>query len=305
MRLSIIIPIYNVEQYIEQCLVSILNKTYKDLEIILVNDGSKDNSMKIIKKYLSDKRIKVINKKNGGLSSARNVGLKIATGEYIAFVDSDDWIRIDKLVELYNIIQNEKLDLIIGNGEYYPSKEKIQKNIYIGIKTGIEIFEEMLRKKDYLETVWKCIYSKKFLQENNIKFIEGLLHEDIPFMFECLIKAKRIKYENINFYIYRRREGSITTTKNTKKLFHVLYGIERILEVYKENRINNKVINTYILNLYYSNLKRLKQKNNKLILNLLILKKFSIKSYIKFILIFILSTKYKSINIDNKILNRS
>ena len=130
MRLSIIIPIYNVEQYIEQCLVSILNKTYKDIEIILVNDGSKDNSMKIIKKYLSDKRIKVINKKNGGLSSARNVGLKIATGEYIAFVDSDDWIRIDKLVELYNIIQNEKLDLIIGNGEYYPSKEKIQKKTW-------------------------------------------------------------------------------------------------------------------------------------------------------------------------------
>ena len=127
MKISIIVPIYNVEKYIKQCLLSILEQSYKNLEIILVNDGTQDSSMEIIKSYLLDSRIKVINKENGGLSSARNRGLEIATGDYVAFIDSDDWIRVDKLMELYNIIQNEKLDFIIGNGEYYPSKEKIHK----------------------------------------------------------------------------------------------------------------------------------------------------------------------------------
>lgn len=247
MKISIIIPIYNVEQYIEQCLVSILEQSYDNLEVILVNDGTKDNSMKIIEKYLSDLRIKVINKENGGLSSARNAGLDIATGEYISFVDSDDWIEIEKLMELYKIAKEENLDIIIGNAKYYPKMEKIHKKNYYGIKTGIELLIEMLEKKDYLETVWKCIYKREFLKENNIKFIEGLLHEDTPFMFECLLKAKQVKYEDIVFYFYRQREGSIVTSKTKRNLIHILYGLKNILENYKKSEIKNKKINMYIL----------------------------------------------------------
>lgn len=301
MKFSIVIPIYNVERYVEQCLTSILEQSYRGLEIILVNDGTKDNSMKVIEHYLSDSRIKVINKENGGLSSARNIGLEIATGDYVAFIDSDDWIRVDKLMELYNIIQNEKLDFIIGNGEYYPSKEKIHKKNYLGVKTGIELFEEMLEEKDYLETVWRCIYSRKFLQENNLKFIEGLLHEDTPFMFECLIKASKVKYENINFYFYRKREDSIVATKTNLNLYHILYGINLALRLYQKTPKKSKKLNMYLLNMCYKIFKELKIKDINLIFKLIKLRKFTIKGYIKLILL--LGIKYKKMDINNIKLN--
>ena len=300
-KISIIIPIYNVEQYIEKCLISILKRSYKNLEIILVNDGTKDNSMKVIEHYLLDSRIKVINKENGGLSSARNRGLEIARGDYIAFIDSDDWIEINKLIKLCEIIERENLDIIIGNGESYPSKEKIHKKNYLGIKPGIELFKEMLKKKDYLETVWKCIYSRKFLQENNIKFKEGLLHEDTPFMFECLIKASKAKYENISFYFYRKREDSIVATKTNVNLYHILHGANISLKLYQKNSRKNKELNTYLLNIYYKIFKELKIKDMDLIFKLIKLRKFTIKGYIKLILL--LGTKYKKIDINNIKLN--
>lgn len=302
-KISIIVPIYNVEQYIEKCLISILEQSYKNLEIILVNDGTKDNSMKVIKHYLSDSRIKVINKENGGLSSARNRGLEMASGDYIAFIDSDDWIEINKLIKLYEIIEEENLDIIIGNAEYYPKMEKVHKKNYFGIKNGIELLREMLEKKDYLETVWKCIYRREFLRKNNIKFIEGLLHEDTPFMFECLLKAKRVKYEDIVFYFYRQREGSIVTTRIEKNLLHTLYGLEIILENYRKSEVRYKEINMYILNIYFSISGALKKKNKKIELNILRLRYFCLKGYIKLFIIFLTSLNYKTLDLKEINLN--
>ena len=108
-KISVIIPVYGVEKYIRQCLDSVINQTYKNLEIIIVNDGTKDNSMKIVEEYLDDERIKVINKENGGLSSARNRGMEEATGEYISFVDSDDWLDLKMYEELCSQINNENI----------------------------------------------------------------------------------------------------------------------------------------------------------------------------------------------------
>ena len=105
MKVSIVIPVYNVEKYIRQCLESVINQTLKDIEIIIVNDGTKDSSMKIAEEYLSDKRIKIINKENGGLSSARNAGMRIAQGKYICFIDSDDFIEKNMMEELYIAIE--------------------------------------------------------------------------------------------------------------------------------------------------------------------------------------------------------
>ena len=112
-KVSVIVPVYNVEKYIRQCLESIINQTYKNLEIIVVNDGTKDNSMKIVEEYLSDERIKVINKENGGIASARNRGIDEATGEYISFVDSDDWLELNTYEKLVEIIVDE--DIIVFN----------------------------------------------------------------------------------------------------------------------------------------------------------------------------------------------
>ena len=116
-KVSVIIPVYNVEDYIEKCLDSVVNQTLKEIEIIVVNDGAKDNSMKKIEKYFSDSRIKIINKQNGGLSSARNAGLKIAKGEYISFIDSDDFIEEKMLEDLYS--ENENADIVFSDNFNY------------------------------------------------------------------------------------------------------------------------------------------------------------------------------------------
>lgn len=124
-KVSVIIPVYNVEKYIEQCIESVVNQTLEDIEIIIVNDGTKDNSMKKIEKYLLDSRIRVINKENGGLSSARNVGLKIAKGEYVSFIDSDDFIELTMLEELYN--NSEKADIVFSDIIFYDNKTESKK----------------------------------------------------------------------------------------------------------------------------------------------------------------------------------
>ena len=303
-ELTIIIPIYNVEEYIEKCLKSILNKNYNNIEIILVNDGTKDNSMKIIEKYLIDSRIKVINKENGGLSSARNIGLSHSSGKFISFIDSDDWIDIDKLMKIFSIIKKENLDLIIGNGYRYPEMKKIHLAKYTGTDSGLHFFEDMLEKEDYLETVWKCIYKKKFLKENNIKFIEKLLHEDTPYTFECLVKAKKIKIVDICFYFYRQREGSIIFTKTKKNTVHILYGLSKMLSEYRLFKNKSKIINMYLLNLYFNNTRKLKMIDKRLLKEILFLKKFTLKGYIKIIYLFIIYFTYKKMKIDKGILTK-
>lgn len=121
-KVSVIVPVYNVEEYIEECIESIVNQTLKEIEIIIVNDGTKDNSMKKIEKYLSDSRIVIINKENGGISSARNAGLKIARGEYVTFIDSDDFIKITMLEKLYD--QTSDFEIIFSDFIFYNNNSK-------------------------------------------------------------------------------------------------------------------------------------------------------------------------------------
>lgn len=142
-KVSVIVPVYNVEKYLKQCLDSIVNQTYKNLEIIIVNDGTKDNSMKIVEEYLQDKRIKVINKENGGLSSARNRGIEEATGEYISFVDSDDYIDLN----LYNTIVSEMLsreEIYIFNYNRYKEKINYLESNVLNLKKMKKIPQNLL-----------------------------------------------------------------------------------------------------------------------------------------------------------------
>lgn len=215
-KISIIIPVYNVEKYIDQCLDSIINQTYKNLEIIIVNDGTKDNSMKIVEKYLSDKRIKIINKKNEGLSSARNIGMEKATGEYIYFLDSDDWIEnntIKKLVE--NSID---ADIVGANFLYYDEitkKGKSEKDILknIPITKG-----EYLLNKNVETMVWNKLYKLSFLKEKKLNFIKGIIHEDEEFTFKCYMNSPKVKYIEDYTYNYRvNRENSIMYDSKTKE----------------------------------------------------------------------------------------
>ncbi len=211
-KISVIVPIYKVERYLRQCIDSIINQTYSNLEIILVDDGSPDNCGIICDEYAKiDKRIKVIHKENGGLSSARNAGLDIATGEYIGFVDSDDYIDKTMYEELINSIK--KYDSDISTGMFFNKYRFFRKN-----SKGFDKELVFKGKDKFINTKvgYKCIYfnvwSKLYKREifDNIRFPEGMCFEDSYIIYEILDKAESISYVPKYLYYYRIRKNSIS-----------------------------------------------------------------------------------------------
>lgn len=207
-KISVIIPVYGVEKYIRQCLDSVINQTYKNLEIIIVNDGTKDNSMKIVEEYLDDERIKVINKENGGLSSARNRGMEEATGEYISFVDSDDWLDLKMYEELCSQINNENI-LIYRFFNYDDKKNKIlkEKKLDSYFKNNLTENKYIYAKLPY--SCWSKLYRREYLEKNKFKFLE-ILYEDVFWNLQTIFLTKKIKFINKKYYFYRvNRDNSI------------------------------------------------------------------------------------------------
>lgn len=229
MILSIIVPVYNVENYIKDCIQSLLAQSLQDIEIIVVDDGSLDNSIEKVKEF-NDERIKIVRKENGGLSSARNEGLKIAQGEYIAFVDSDDYICLENAYEeMCTIAKRNNSDIVMGDALWYYSDKKnhiMNKNKLNSFKssmTGEEFFVKCLKNNIIYAPVWLNIYKRRLLFENKLLFKEGIYHEDEEFTPRVLIKAKNISVYKNTFYVYRQREGSITNSKiNIKKGLDIL-----------------------------------------------------------------------------------
>ena len=237
MKVSIVIPVYNVEKYIRQCLESVINQTLKDIEIIVVNDGTKDNSMKIVEEYLSDERIKIINKENGGLSSARNAGMREAQGKYIYFIDSDDFADKEVLSTLYENSENEKMDIVFSNFSYYNDKTKKEKRAKF-----IFPFKEKISKGYYYLyngeeiNVWNRLYKKDFLEKYNFQFIEGIIYEDQDFGFKTIILAEKIKYVANYGYKYRvEREGSIMSSQKKEKSLKSVQILKREMSKFFSN----------------------------------------------------------------------
>ncbi|MBI6042301.1 glycosyltransferase [Clostridium perfringens] len=224
MKLSIIVPVYNVEKYINECIKSLLELTIDNFEIIVVDDGSKDKSISIVKSF-NDNRIKIIYKKNGGLSSARNAGLKEAIGEYVAFVDSDDYIGIkDSYRKMYLLAKKNKSDIVSGNAAWYYPNGKFfemnkEKDIFNkSVMTSEEFFISCMKSKIIYAPVCFNIYKREFLENNNFRFKEGIYHEDEEFTPRVLLKANNVSIYNECFYVYRQRENSIMHLSNgTKK----------------------------------------------------------------------------------------
>lgn len=254
--ISIIIPVYNVEDYLEEAVISVCNQTYKKLEIILVDDGSTDNSSKICDELsLNDCRIKVIHKNNGGLSSARNAGLEIATGDYIGFVDSDDYIVQDMFENLLNAFKQDKnVGITSGqvykyiNGRISPYNKKWEHND-INIIQPNEFARQMLLTYSNF-TCWSKLYRRDIIQ--NIHFREGRNNEDSYFMFDL---SKEIEINNIYtieipyyVYYYRIRENSICNSTKTPLEIDIIKNFSDFRNYYED--INNKLseeINQYIL----------------------------------------------------------
>ena len=232
-KVSVIIPIYNVEKYLRECLDSIVNQSLKEIEIICVNDGSTDNSLSILEEYSNkDKRIKVYSQVNLGQSSARNKGLMVAKGECVYFMDSDDRLDLMALEYCYNELTKNNLDILYFDADVFFDNEKLKNNYrhmidiykrdskYSGIYTGIKLFCEM--KKDGKYRVAPCLqfFNRTFLIEKKISFFNGIIYEDNLFSFKCLLNAKRVSHRSITFFKRRIRENSTTTKKLTWENFY-------------------------------------------------------------------------------------
>ena len=211
--ISVIIPVYNVENYLRQCLDSILNQTYTDFEAICVNDGSTDNSLNILKEYAQkDSRIKVISQKNKGLSGARNTALKFANGKYICFVDSDDYVKETYLETFMKYI--DQADCVQVNFEPFGNTDKNTQIFYEKYTHHLksQLFE--MSPKVYCRTymgVWDTIYKMEIINKYKIKFPEGRIFEDHPFKYKYLCHCKNIYWINSKLYYYRKqKESSIT-----------------------------------------------------------------------------------------------
>ena len=215
-KISVIVPIYNVEKYIRQCLESIVNQTYRNLEIIVVNDGTKDNSMQIVEEFLSDKRIKVINRENYGVASARNKGIEEATGEYISFVDSDDYIKYDMYEILVKNLQDEDI-LIFNYARFDNNTNKILKEKYL----DTTYLKKLSSKDNYLyseleNVCWNKIYKTDYLKKYNFKFIE-ILYEDAFWKVETTFSTSNIKLIDEALYYYRINRA--TSIMQSGKIF--------------------------------------------------------------------------------------
>ena len=216
-KISIIVPVYNVERYLGKCINSILNQTFADFELILVDDGSTDRSGYICDDYKKkDNRIKVIHKENGGLSSARNAGLDIAKEKYIGFVDSDDFINKNMYEFLYKDIKVNNSDIAICDYEEVYENEKginyQESNSSTLVLTNIEALWKIYDKKGWNYVIaWNKLY-KKYLFDD-IRFPIGKIHEDEMIAHEVLYKANKITYNNKKLYYYLQRENSIMGKK--------------------------------------------------------------------------------------------
>ena len=251
--ISIIVPIYNAEKYIEKCINSLINQTKKELEFILVNDGSTDNTEKVIKSY-NDKRIKYFKNKNQGIGKTRNFGIDKSTGKYLMFVDSDDYIREDACELLFNKINKDNLDLVVC--DYYKVYEKDNKIVEERL---ISFNDSSLKDNTSILTginmsPWNKIYSSKLVKDNNLKFIEDLKYEDTPFVCEALDKSKKIGKidECLNYYvIHGNSETTVRDEKNKNYLKEELDKLTvKILTNYtiqqreqKDRRIGLRFIN--------------------------------------------------------------
>lgn len=246
MKFSIIVPVYNVQKYLCKCLDSILNQTYKNYEIILIDDGSTDNSSVICDKYkLLDNRIRVIHKKNGGLSSARNVGICNAIGDYIIFIDSDDyWTNNTILLTINDILEQIATNAIIAWDYIKVNDDKCS------IDVSNLSFNKYNIKNDYINLLttgklfacsWYMAIPKYYFEQFDLSFEENVTSEDVEWFARLLLISDQFVYINSKFYAYRQRKGSISNLTNKKTVISLENHIDKMIRM-----LPNKIIFSYL-----------------------------------------------------------
>lgn len=249
---SIIIPIYNVEIYLRQCVDSILNQTFRDIEVILVNDGSTDNSHRICDEYMQcDSRVRVIHKDNGGSSDARNFGVELAAGEYLMFVDSDDWWNGNEcLIKIAKILENNKsIDILEFEMTRYYKNKSVKTMIYNDYMNTLEPEESLFYNvKNDLISISPCSKAirRNFIIENELLFVKGIKSEDTEWYLRIMLLKPKCYFLTEEIYIYRKREGSITNSIDYKHLIQYYNILARYIRIDTGNQRLNYCIYSYI-----------------------------------------------------------
>lgn len=231
-KVSVIIPVYNVENYLRKCLNSLVNQTLKDIEIIVVNDGTLDNSQEIIDEYVKKypKKVVSIIQENGGQGAARNTGLLHAKGEYIGYIDSDDYVEENMYEELYKKAKEEDSDIVIcGNNVVKENYEFLSKE---------DVDKEFLLGK---MAVWNKIYKKNIIVDNKIQFRSKVWYEDLDFTMKVYFSSKKISYVDKPLYNYLLREGSTMNNNNIKRNLELIEAFDSLIDYCKDKKIYNKV----------------------------------------------------------------
>lgn len=269
-KVSVIIPVYNVEKYLPTCVNSVLHQTLKDIEIILVDDESPDNCPQMCDQYAQqDSRVKVIHKKNGGLGMARNSGLEVATGEYIAFLDSDDYVDLDTYEKLYSIAKQKKLDMLrFGLDRFINEGSLIGQNRCGDVQIldnsndihqlSLCIYSDPLfKEQEHLfsgGSVCVVLFKHSFLTDNNLSFTseKKMLSEDFVFTHECYRHIKRIGNIPFTFYHYRFNPDSITTHVDLMKMNKVYEFCDYFTKLYIKDGFSEKIATVYPMGYYLS-----------------------------------------------------
>lgn len=246
---SVIVPIYNVERFLERCFESIFNQTYKNFEIIAIDDGSTDESAAILDDLAKkDTRIRAFHQKNAGVASTRNTGLKLAQGEYVLFVDSDDTISPTGIERLLCKAVYNNLDIAYGAGFRISITGKVpvptNKPVHLldKVLTGPQYMEETMRMKGFNNGVWNKLYNRNFLIENECWFKEGLVYEDILWSPQVFLKARRVQFIDIDFANIFVRHGAITQDPYNLAVRHhdSLYIFDTLTEIYLTSNITDE-----------------------------------------------------------------
>ena len=258
-KVSIIVPIYNVEKQLAKCLDSLLNQTLKDIQIILVNDGSEDSSAEIAKKYVvkDPDRVLYFEKENGGLSDARNYGLKYATGEYISFVDSDDYITENLYTNLLPYME-QKYDMIKFKIAKVDEQGNVLEKNYTPLfeeKSGEEAFDILYKADVMTEVAWGYLYKRDFFRRNKFEFTKGKYHEDFGLIPLILLKADKVASVDVFGYNYVQTQKSITRGNS-----EITYKRALEYKISEKSKENIKIYYTNCIILEVNNLKGKEQK---------------------------------------------
>lgn len=242
-KVSVIVPVYNVEPYLEKCLTSLVHQTLKEIEIIIVNDGTKDNSQLIIDQFVKDypTKVKSFIKENGGLGDARNFGIPIASADYIGFIDSDDYIELTMYEKMYKLSQSEFSDIVLCDIQYEwegTSKTHILNGLrrIIGIDQNKSIFLSPL-------FAWNKLYRKSLFLELNLMYPKNLWYEDLPVTLPFFANTKKISYIHEPLVHYVQRNTSIMNTKSNKKMFDIFTILTLVMDYFKQNNLDDKFNN--------------------------------------------------------------